>query len=237
MFATNKDRGNQKECNQMSDFAAYKNYYTGSFEFDKTYKVIQSRMTMIDNQAGFGANIVPGGTDLHRDAIMQFEDNVIIGETISPDCPQEGKGGFCFISDKIGFLLGLSAASGKPIHIGATSPLPPQNTMADGVLGGKTMMYRNKFVNFMGKTRQGSKQSAFGINPFASDHIPITQLYDTQFENVNDDAFGYYMDPKKGWANLKDCGEFPCTAPWNLLMMFTGTKFSKARPSTTYSTF
>jgi hypothetical protein len=69
-FGINPDKANHRECNQMADFAAYKNYMTGSFSFDHSYKVIQSRMTMVDNQNGIGANIAPGGADLHRDAIM-----------------------------------------------------------------------------------------------------------------------------------------------------------------------
>jgi hypothetical protein len=134
-------------------------------------------------------------------------------------------------------MLGLSAVSGKAIHIGETSPLPPHNTMADGVLGGRTYMYRNKFRDFVGQTAKGNKQSIFALNPYASDHIPITQFYDTEFHNVDDDGFGYFRDPSKRWANLKDCGEFPCTAPWNVLLGFTGSKFSGARPSGVSSSF
>jgi hypothetical protein len=28
-------------------------------------------------------------------------------------------------------------------------------------------------------------------------------------------------DPPKGWANLDDCGNFPCTAPNNVILSFT----------------
>lgn len=34
------------------------------------------------------------------------------------------------------------------------------------------------------------------------------------------------MDPPLGWANLADCGNFPCTGPRNLVMKFIGTTYS-----------
>lgn len=33
------------------------------------------------------------------------------------------------------------------------------------------------------------------------------------------------MDPEPGWANNDDCGPFPCTAPSNIVMQFTGSSF------------
>ena len=47
----------------------------------------------------------------------------------------------------------------------------------------------------------------------------------------------HLMDPPRGWANPKDCVEFPCTAPENILLKFIGvmsgnsssTLFSKER--------
>ena len=33
------------------------------------------------------------------------------------------------------------------------------------------------------------------------------------------------MDPVPGWANKDDCGPFPCTAPSNIVMQFTGSSF------------
>ena len=30
------------------------------------------------------------------------------------------------------------------------------------------------------------------------------------------------MEPPKGWANLTDCVDFPCTAPENVLLSFVG---------------
>lgn len=36
----------------------------------------------------------------------------------------------------------------------------------------------------------------------------------------------YLFSPPEGWANLDDCGDFPCTAPNNALIQFEGATFS-----------
>jgi hypothetical protein len=38
------------------------------------------------------------------------------------------------------------------------------------------------------------------------------------------------MSPKAGWANLDDCGDYPCTGPLNALLSFTGTKWEGSKP-------
>lgn len=37
--------------------------------------------------------------------------------------------------------------------------------------------------------------------------------------------------PDPGWANLDDCGDFPCTAPLNVLFNFRNTTWSGIKPS------
>lgn len=93
-----KQIGNQAhdECLEASSFVGYKNYYMGATSWSKTNKVIFSGMTMLDNFYGFGPNIVPGSNGEYGEHTMQVQDNIIIGETLSPDCPQDGEGGFCF---------------------------------------------------------------------------------------------------------------------------------------------
>lgn len=36
----------------------------------------------------------------------------------------------------------------------------------------------------------------------------------------------YIFDPPWGWANIDDCGNFPCTAPSNVLMQFEKSTFT-----------
>jgi len=56
------------------------------------------------------------------------------------------------------------------------------------------------------------------------------EFHGTKFFNVESDALGYLFDPPKKWAIIKDCGEWPCTGPQNVLFSFKDTKFSGIRP-------
>jgi len=70
------------------------------------------------------------------------------------------------------------------------------------------------------------RNHVFTISPYGSDYVPMMEFYDTKFTNVEDDAMAYIYDPPKGWANLKDCNEFPCTAPLNVILTFKRSTFS-----------
>jgi len=39
------------------------------------------------------------------------------------------------------------------------------------------------------------------------------------------------MPPIEKWAVTDDCGEFPCTAPENIVLDFEGNSFEGSRPS------
>ena len=43
-------------------------------------------------------------------------------------------------------------------------------------------------------------------------------------------AFAALVGPDPGWANLKDCGDFPCTAPLNVLIQFKDAQFVGRKP-------
>lgn len=49
----------------------------------------------------------------------------------------------------------------------------------------------------------------------------------TKFNNVSPDSLAYIKAPAPGWANLKDCGAFPCTGPLNVLFSFLDSYYSK----------
>ena len=46
----------------------------------------------------------------------------------------------------------------------------------------------------------------------------MVEFYNTKFIDVDGDAIAYLDDPDPGWVNIKDCGEFPCTAPSDKLL-------------------
>jgi hypothetical protein len=56
-----------------------------------------------------------------------------------------------------------------------------------------------------------------GISEYSSDYTPMLEFYDTVFTDVEDSAMASLMSPNPAWANLEDCGNFPCTGPNNLL--------------------
>jgi hypothetical protein len=56
----------------------------------------------------------------------------------------------------------------------------------------------------------------------------MMEFFDTKFTDVKIPA--YIMDPSPGWANLDDCGDYPCTAPLNALLTFTGTTWEGSKP-------
>jgi len=64
------------------------------------------------------------------------------------------------------------------------------------------------------------------LNPTASDGIAPHLFTNTKFTNVMPAAMAYIKAPNPGWANLKDCVEFPCTAPLNILFDFQKTKYN-----------
>jgi hypothetical protein len=187
-------------------------------------------MTMVDNQYGFGMNIVPSGSE-YDEHIMQIDDNFIHGESLSPDCPENGNGGYCYKFDKKGYMIGGGIRAGKGNHITSASKRPHHKIKGDATWGGKTILNRNKFTNFKYQTREGLNQYLFDLNPFGADHVPIVYALNTQFDNIDSDAFGHFFDPPTGWGNVKDCGNFPCTAPWNVLVDFKYSTYTGNYPN------
>jgi hypothetical protein len=65
----------------------------------------------------------------------------------------------------------------------------------------------------------------------------MVEFYDSLFVDVDADAMAYIMEPPAKWANIKDCGAFPCTAPLNVLFTFENTKFEGSKPRWATSDF
>jgi hypothetical protein len=57
----------------------------------------------------------------------------------------------------------------------------------------------------------------------------MMEFFDTTFTDVDVPAF--LWDPPGGWANLDDCGDYPCTGPWNALLSFEGTTWTGSKPA------
>lgn len=109
---------------------------------------------------------------------------------------------------------------GKPLMPTMASSLPIYNSHGEGNWGGKIKIEDCTFKNFMGLTRCGSPHQALSNNPGSSDKIPPHFFDNTKFIDTDDYGFVFLAKPDPGWANVKDCGNFPCTAPNNLIYSF-----------------
>ena len=84
----------------------------------------------------------------------------------------------------------------------------------------------------------GQRSVIFERNKYDSDKIPQHYFNDMTFENVDDMGWAFLEKPPTAWANVKDCGNFPCTAPNNLIFSFAGTTFTgDTKPSSTPADF
>jgi len=127
-------------------------------------------------------------------------------------------------------MSALGTWNGKDFHIGKMSPLPPHKVKSISSWGTRVEIYRMQFINWKPQTEMGMSNRAFELNPWGSDHIPMQEFYDTKIVNVHPDALGFFFEPPQGWAIIKDCGEWPCTAPKNTIFSFKRTTFEQGRP-------
>lgn len=79
------------------------------------------------------------------------------------------------------------------------------------------------FNKFSSKTECGYSQHAIIRNPYSADYIPLNKFKNTKFRDVQNEALIYLEDPNPKWANPTDCGEWPCTAPNNVVIQFENT--------------
>ena len=97
------------------------------------------------------------------------------------------------------------------------SALPIYKSHGEGNWGGRINIENVKFAKFQGSTTCGERSVIFERNPDGSDKIPPHWFNNCIFEDVNDDGFAFLEKPDPAWANVKDCGNFPCTAPNNII--------------------
>lgn len=185
-------------------------------------------MTSIDNGLGFGPQAASGSLDHH---IITFEinDNKIYGESGIPDCPQNGKGGYCIKINKQGLFPPMVNTAGKPNHPTSPSANPYHKVKGDTGWGGVTILNSNEFINFRPTTKEGMRNSIFA-SADQPDYTPMLQFYNTTFTDVDGDALAKLSDPDPAWANVKDCGDWPCTGPLNVLYAFKESTIKGSTP-------
>lgn len=80
-----------------------------------------------------------------------MDDIWVYGESLIPDCPQNGQGGYCFKPKKMAFLSSVSGKS-KPLHITMPSSLPPEK-VSGGAWSSDIILNRIKFIDFKKVTK------------------------------------------------------------------------------------
>lgn len=119
------------------------------------------------------------------------------------------------------------AGHSKPALVTSSPTWPQYKIKADASFGGTTTYENLEFINFKsGYTTCGMKQRLFVLNPYNADYYPIVRVVNSKFTNVAQDALAYLMTPPPKWANIDDCGQFPCTSPNNVLIQFQKTHYS-----------
>jgi len=180
-----------------------------------------TNMTMIDNRHGVGIQLVQKARE-YEDLLMEYNDLIIYGDSEALDCPV-GKEDRCFKTDKVGVMTGAVAYKGKSNHITGVSAFPPYKIKGDSSWGGVSVWNRLTFVDYKAATGFGKRNSIISTSKYQPDYIPQIIAHDTKFINVDEDSIIYIRDPEPGWANVKDCGDFPCTGPLNTVFKFRNT--------------
>lgn len=103
-------------------------------------------------------------------------------------------------------------------------PLGWYAVMSNAARGNTCKFSKVVFKDFPGTGTRCSTSAVrvFEIHPKASDLIMQHIFENIELKNVKSESLLFIMDPPKGWANLTDCVEFPCTAPENVLLSFVG---------------
>lgn len=143
---------------------------------------------------------------------MEYNDIIVYGDSEILDCPAQ-QNDRCVKENKVGVIPGAVAHGGKSPHITGASSLPPYKIKKDGAWGGKTVWNRLTFKDFKATTPLGLRNSIISTSKYQPDYTPTVTAHDTRFINVDEDSVAYIRPPEPGWANVKDCGNFPCTAP------------------------
>jgi len=186
---------------------------------------------MIDTKMGSGPMASAGKDSQYGEIIMKVTDSTFYGESEIPDCPHKDDD-YCFYYDKSAIFPGSVVLKAKKPHETSKSALPLWKVMSDVAWTGVNHIERNTFIGFKSRTHMDRKMSIYALNPSQSDYQPMVIAKDNKFVDVEDDSLFYFSSPSPGWANLKDCGDFPCTAPHNVLFSHTGSKWEGKKPAT-----
>lgn len=115
---------------------------------------------------------------------------------------------------------------------------PLSDQVENGSWAGKAYFRDIKFIDFApGEGVGGSilRNVMIKLLPKSPDYITLQHFDNIEFFNCVSDSMTYFFEPPLSWANLADCGDFPCTGPKNTMFSFTNIKWtgtSEGQPNT-----
>lgn len=223
-----KDHG---KCYEGSHFAAYKNTLQCVVAHYPTVDMRMHDITCIDNERGINLQTAGDNDEIS----IRFYDSHIYGETKALDCPDQTE---CYCPVKFGFMLFGNNFGGKDLHPTMASALPVYKVKSEGAWGGEIVVNNVRFSNFRkAQTACQNKQTVFQRNKYASDKIPMHKFNGCKFIDVDEESLVWFEDSPWSWANISDCGQWPCTAPENIVMSFLGTTWDGITPPNARGTF
>ena len=188
-------------------------------------------LTCLDNVKGLSLNT--GGQE-NDEVSITLTDSFFHGEILNEDCVP---GADCFCEDKFAFMSFANNNALKALMPTTSSALPIYKSHGEGNWGGTIKVEKCTFKNFMGLSRCGATHRAMGRLVSGSDKIPPHFFNNIKFIDTDDKGFVFLDKPSPGWANVKDCGNFPCTAPNNLIFSFKSTTYKGSMPAFAYRDF
>jgi rubredoxin len=106
---------------------------------------------------------------------------------------------------------------------------PLSSQVENGSWAGKAYFKNLKFFDFApAKNAEGVslKNTMIKLLPKSPDFITLQHFDNMQFDNCDSDLITEFFDPPQKWANLADCGDYPCTGPKNTIFSFVNTKWT-----------
>lgn len=106
------------------------------------------------------------------------------------------------------------------------SSTPYPSVMAYGAMHGQIHYENVKFYDFKQTLESGSTTRMFTFMEHTPDFLPPTTFKNFQFIDSDQNALADLFDPPSKWAIIKDCGNFPCTAPHNTFIKFVNARWT-----------
>jgi len=188
-------------------------------------------VVVLDSNIGAGAMASVGGNAEYNEHSSLLFDSTFYGYSDSPDCPDEEKQ--CTLMSRSGITTSIQGKThgplGMELHPSKEMHCPLSSQVENGSWAGKAYFKNLKFIDFKpapGKV-SGSllKNEMIQLLPKSPDFITLQHFDGMEFINCNVDTMTYFFDPPEKWANLADCGDYPCTGPKNTIFSFINTKW------------